>query len=205
MFAIRLSIISALLGLLLVPLTPAPTLLELEMATAIQGELTSTAMPNYMQALDRTTLRRTETDLRTISTALDRYRVDFGDYPVAVPDSSPAGPAPGDSRFDRVFTFANTNSGGPGNLTYPTPYMTALPADPYSERAGRSLPYSYFIDRHTGHWILYSPGPDHDYDIDPLRDFWSSANPAPTAISDRTFTEDDPNDIDGDIVLTNRR
>jgi type II secretory pathway pseudopilin PulG len=197
--------LSLILIAALVPQARAPSLLELEAVTAIQGELTATAAPNYIQALDRTQIVRTEADMRTLANAIEAYRLDQGAFPVTVPVSSPAGPAPADHRFDRVFTFANTVSGGPGNLTYPRPHMTSMPIDTFSRAAGRDLPYAYFVDRRTNHWLLWSPGPDNDYDIDPIRDFWSVSGPPRDALAQRLFDKTDPEETDGDLYLTNRR
>ncbi len=189
----------------LVASAPAPSLIELSTVTAIQGELSSSAAPNYMYALDRTRVNTVRSDLQSISQSLERYRMDNGAYPVTVSVSSRVGPAPGDQRFSHVFTFPRTTPGGPGNLTQPRTYMSTMPTDPYSRPAGRDLPYAYFVDRRTNQWLLWSAGPDNDYDIDPRRDFWSGSHPAANALREREFNPDDPNDTDGDLLLTNRR
>jgi type II secretory pathway pseudopilin PulG len=195
-------VIVALLIAAVPALAFAPSLLELEAVVAIQGELTATAVPNYVEALDRTKITVAETDMRSIATTLERYRADQGVYPISVPASSPLGPAAGDNAYDRVFTFAQTEDSGPGNLIYPIPYVGSVPQDQYD--AGRKIAYGYFMDNRTGHWLIWSPGPDHDYDIDPLRDFWSGANPSPNALRERLFDKSDPNDRDGDLYMTNR-
>jgi Tfp pilus assembly protein PilE len=205
MFGLRLAAASLLLAPFLAPRCPAPSLIELETVTAIQGELESTAAPNYIQALDRTRINTVKADLQTISHALEQYRVDFGAYPATTRATTAFGPATGDERFHNVFTFANSVPGGPGNLTWPTAYLTSMPTDPYSRGAGRDMPYAYFIDRRTNTWLLWSPGPDNDYDIDPLRDFDSASGAPPNALQQHVFNPDDPNDTDGDLILTNRR
>jgi Tfp pilus assembly protein PilE len=201
----RLSLITGALLALLVPLCPAPSLIELGTVTAIQGELTATATPNYIQALDRTRVTQIQTDLRTLATALDRYRADNGSYPAQVSFSSDYGPAPGEARVAHVYGFVARVQGGPGDLTHPTAYLTSLPSDPYSQPAvGRQLPYAYFIDRRTNHYLLWSAGPDNDYDLDPVRDFWSGNNADSDRLRRQMFDINDPNDTDGDIFHTNR-
>ncbi|MBN1476560.1 hypothetical protein JXA47_07400 [Candidatus Sumerlaeota bacterium] len=201
----RLSLFAGALLALLVPLCPAPSLVELGAVTAIQGELTATATPNYLQALDRTRIMQIQADLRTIATALDRYRADCGAYPAQVSFSSDYGAAPGDARLNHVYGFVSRVQGGPGDLTHPTAYLTSLPTDPYSQPAvGRALPYAYFIDRRTNHFLLWSAGPDNDYDIDPVRDFWSGNNTDSDRLRSQVFDINDPNDTDGDIIHTNR-
>ena len=40
--------------------------------------------------------------------------------------------------------------------------------------ADGTLPYAYYADGHGG-WLLFSPGPDRDYDTVPDEDYDSSA------------------------------
>jgi type II secretory pathway pseudopilin PulG len=193
----------SLLTLALVPLLPAPSLVELGTVTAIQGELSAGAAESGMYALDRTRITTAQTEMRTIAAQLERYRADNGAYPVATRMSGTYGPASGDDRFSHVFTFARAFSGGPGNLEHPRPYL-AMPIDSFSQRAGRDLPYAYYIDRSTNSWLLYSPGPDGDYDIDAERDFDQRFGGARDRFRARIWDTNDPAEDDGDLYLTNR-
>lgn len=205
MSSLRLTLTSALWSALLVPRCPAPSLIELETVTAIQGELAAGAASSGLQALDRTRINVVQADLQTLANALEAYRAEYGAYPVTTRMSGRHGPAPDDQRFSHVYTFPNSFPGGPGNLLTPTAYLSSLPRDPYSRGAGRDLPYAYFVDRATNSWLLWSPGPDNDYDIDPLRDFDTASGAPPGGFRQRIFDTTDPNDTDGDLVLTNRR
>lgn len=193
----------SLLALALVPLCPAPSLVELGTVTAIQGELSAGAVESGMFALDRTRLMTAQTELRTIAAQLERYRADNGAYPVATRVSGTYGPATGDDRFSHVFTFARSFPGGPGNLEWPTPYLTP-PIDGFSRRAGRDLPYAYYIDRSTNSWLLYSPGPDGDYDLDAERDFDQRFGGTRERFRAHIWDTNNPAETDGDLFLTNR-
>jgi general secretion pathway protein G len=58
------------------------TLIELLIVVAIIGMLASIAIPNLMNAVDKSKQKRTMSDLRSISTAIEAYSVDNTHYPV---------------------------------------------------------------------------------------------------------------------------
>lgn len=57
------------------------TLIELLIVVAVVAILAAIAIPNFLQAQIRTKVSRAKSDLRTIATALELYRVDQNDYP----------------------------------------------------------------------------------------------------------------------------
>jgi len=58
------------------------TLIELLIVVAIIGLLASIAIPNLLNALDKGKQKRTMSDLRSISTAVEAYAVDNTHYPI---------------------------------------------------------------------------------------------------------------------------
>ncbi|MEM9592929.1 MAG: type II secretion system protein GspG [Acidobacteriota bacterium] len=59
------------------------TLLELVIVVMIVGLITVIAVPNLLEALDRSRRSSTQADMRSIATALDRYAADHRGYPTA--------------------------------------------------------------------------------------------------------------------------
>ncbi|HJQ98610.1 MAG TPA: prepilin-type N-terminal cleavage/methylation domain-containing protein [Candidatus Polarisedimenticolaceae bacterium] len=58
------------------------TLIELLIVVAIIGMLAAMAIPNLLNAVDKSKQKRTMSDLRSISTAVEAYSVDNTHYPV---------------------------------------------------------------------------------------------------------------------------
>ena len=57
------------------------TLIELLIVVAIIGILAAIAIPNLMNAVDKSKQRRTMSDIRSIGTAVESYAVDNAGYP----------------------------------------------------------------------------------------------------------------------------
>ena len=57
------------------------TLIELLIVLAIIGILAAIAIPNLMNAVDKSKQRRTMSDIRSIGTAVESYAVDNAGYP----------------------------------------------------------------------------------------------------------------------------
>ncbi|MEQ8819926.1 MAG: prepilin-type N-terminal cleavage/methylation domain-containing protein [Sumerlaeia bacterium] len=57
------------------------TLIELLIVVAIIAILAAIAVPNFIEAQTRSKVSRVRSDMRTIATALESYRVDLNDYP----------------------------------------------------------------------------------------------------------------------------
>ena len=67
------------------------TLIELLIVIAIIGIIAAIAIPNLLNALDRSRQKRSMSDLRTWGSALGTYLVDFNFYPY-LPQNGPIGP-----------------------------------------------------------------------------------------------------------------
>lgn len=143
------------------------TLVELLIVVAIIAILASIAIPNLLQAQTRSKVARAKADVRSLATALESYHTDWNSYP----------PTPLDSLSDRTkrLTF----------LTTPVSYITALPnevfvrqrrREPYAfwsanlnDAMKHSTIYYYLVDenKRRGRWVLFSRGPDMDYEAAP--------------------------------------
>jgi type II secretion system protein G len=84
------------------------TLIELLIVVAIIAILAAIAVPNFLEAQVRSKVSRVYTDQRTVTVALEAYRVDANHYPTHT-----------DSLTDLYV------------LTTPVAYITSLPVDPF--------------------------------------------------------------------------
>jgi len=111
----------------------------------------------------RSRVSRVRSDMRALSIALDSYRTDNRAFP------------PGDSlRFQATeMKVAVPESGGnlltvPTVLTRPIQYVSTYYTDAFQPPKSWGLSYAYYPDAEG--WLLFSVGPDGDYDItDPAR------------------------------------
>jgi type II secretion system protein G len=97
------------------------TLIELLIVVAIIGILAAIAVPNFLNAQLRAKVARTESDMRSISTALESYRIDNNIYPQWA-DASGANKNPVNRRLQ--------------GLTTPVAYMSTVPLDHFLYGAG---------------------------------------------------------------------
>lgn len=142
------------------------TLIELLIVVAIIAILAAIAIPNFLAAQTRSKVSRAQTDMRTIVTGLESYRVDESSYP-------------------RGFTAWSQSEWDPlTKLTTPVAYITSVPKDifflplaagynVYTYPGGGPGPYWYWdipkedpnfglqagYYRHAA-WRLASAGPD---------------------------------------------
>jgi len=102
------------------------TLIELLIVVAIIAILAAIAVPNFLEAQVRSKVARVKTDLRTHSTGIESYAVDWN----ALPRDS-------DSDLDREAALAGLGytkkANGAVQLTTPVAYLSSLLQDPFSE------------------------------------------------------------------------
>lgn len=91
------------------------TLIELLIVVAIIGVLAAIAVPNFLLAQVRAKIARVEGDIKAMSTAMELYRMDNGDYP----NSSTAKVVQSLTRLEE--------------LTEPVAYMSTIPVDPFNK------------------------------------------------------------------------
>jgi type II secretion system protein G len=124
------------------------TLIELLIVVAIIAILAAIAVPNFLEAQVRAKVSRAKADMRTVTTALEAYRVDSTNY---LPHVRP-GQGPG--LISRLIP-----------LTTPVAYITSIPIDPfYRQGTYENSPFpqdtfDYFDalgnEGHPWFWTLY--------------------------------------------------
>jgi type II secretory pathway pseudopilin PulG len=110
-------------------------------AAPVVAVLAAIAVPNFLEAQTRAKVSRVRSDLRTMATAIESYYVDYVTY------------AP----TDRISA-----------LTTPIAYLTRLFEDPFSTSGGTFRYYSPprpAAPPYQPGWIVWSPGPDQQYDL----------------------------------------
>lgn len=95
------------------------TLIELLIVVAIIGILAAIAVPNFLSAQVRAKVSRAQSDMRSLGTALEAYRVDHNTYPPDGDDLPSGGPLDFDARARMRL------------LTTPIAYIATLPVDPF--------------------------------------------------------------------------
>lgn len=106
------------------------TLIELLIVVAIIAILAAIAVPNFLEAQVRSKVSRARTDMRTMATALEAYRVDTNRYPYTVHNFAQDLDGYGNGRVDDMLTL-------PFSITTPVSYITSLVPDVF--RVGRNV------------------------------------------------------------------
>jgi len=99
-------------------LIPSPrrrgfTLIELLIVVAIIAILAAIAVPNFLEAQVRSKVSRAKSDMRTLTTAIETYRIDHNIYPIA-------------AQWVAVYNRFNARM---LQLTTPISYISSLPED----------------------------------------------------------------------------
>jgi type II secretory pathway pseudopilin PulG len=118
----------------------------------VGGMLAAIAVPNFLEAQKRAKVARAMSDVRTLTVALEAYRIDMNAYPIPV-DEVGVQVKPDENGVLTGFLATS--------LTTPIEYIVDLPMDPFAE--GYTYRYSTDLLRC---WILGSPGPDKVMDGD---------------------------------------
>jgi len=152
------------------------TLIELLIVVAIIGILAAIAVPNFLNAQIRAKVTRVQADFRTLDTALESYRLEFGNYPVAhlIDQKIMSGTAI--SRFSA--------------LTTPISFISFYPADPFGKKkmdaSFHTQTYDYYDwtsakiannapqSTRGAYWRIASAGPDMDQGVGTQPDYDAS-------------------------------
>ncbi|MBN2328381.1 MAG: prepilin-type N-terminal cleavage/methylation domain-containing protein [Candidatus Omnitrophica bacterium] len=137
------------------------TLIELLIVVAIIGILAAIAVPNFLNAQIRAKCSRAISDMKTIETSLEMYRLDNNDYP---PADKALAPGSGDYFHPNEIRYYR--------LTTPVSYLNSIPKDPFATNLQNDFAqwgwaYDYvnnYGGNHSGGWghiwRLSSWGPD---------------------------------------------
>jgi len=131
---------------------------------AIVAVLAAIAVPNFLEAQTRAKVIRVKADMRTYATALESYYIDQKAYPpsrATTQGNVNSGLAAQDPSLNGQTTFSSHV------LTSPVAYLSALPSDPFARAKGATFSYysTHSADGRNDGWILWSPGPDGQYDL----------------------------------------
>lgn len=143
------------------------TLIELLIVVAIIGILAAIAVPNFMAAQVRAKVARANSEMQSISTALESFFIDNNGYPPA--DCSDRllvrkqYRGLSEEADEWVIDLAHIMIGSGSNarriyLTTPVAYISSLPADPF-RGDGNEFGYGYGSNGQS-YYILSSWGPD---------------------------------------------
>ena len=153
------------------------TLIELLIVVAIIAILAAIATPNFLEAQTRAKVSRAQADQRSLSVALEAYRVDAGRYPRYK------------NGLDYALFAGEAITFTPVALTTPVAYITSLPPDVFpGRRSGPFIREPQYFYKHNGsqiylgktqypghvqdhftsltgsdrdvHWTVWSYGPD---------------------------------------------
>lgn len=180
------------------------TLIELLIVVAIIGILAAIAVPNFLNAQIRAKVAKVESDMKTLDTALEMYRIDNNAFP-------------GDHDLDNWMNGEN----GLFRLTSPVAYIGGLPRDPFVNKnlastlgLGSSNAYApmgrddYEMGSGSDNpgrfrvhaWSLMSHGPDGDDDIGPHDPFPFGVNIKPYDPTNGLISDGDMSRIGGDYM-----
>ena len=107
------------------------TLIELLIVVAIIAILAAIAVPNFLEAQTRSKISRSKTDMRSIATALEAYRVDNNKLPLVGGKSSGVPGLTSDGVATRAQGSDDRYMTVPVTVTTPIAYLTSIPKDPY--------------------------------------------------------------------------
>lgn len=148
------------------------TLIELLIVVAIIAILAAIAVPNFLEAQTRAKVSRTKTDMRTLVTGLESYRVDNNSYPPASCSlrylSTPIAYLANGRIFDPFGTEAITNTCAENSNG--ESYYYYYPIEQLSTGAVTDLMGPYYTPGNQtiyqgGRFILDGHGPDRTLEV----------------------------------------
>lgn len=118
------------------------TLMEIMIVVLILGILAALVLPTITQARTKSKLTATATDVRNFATALERYRVDHGDYPAHVGYRQiPA------ALYDYfpLKGYTDTPLGGPWDYTHYVPAQSTISGQAFSVSVRMRFDEQYYL------------------------------------------------------------
>jgi type II secretion system protein G len=130
------------------------TLIELLIVVAIIAILAAIAVPNFLEAQARSRVSRVKSDMRSLATAIESYRVDHADYPVPADENGITIP-PAIATLEGFETFL------PVQLTTPISYINHLPEDVFRRTGESELRLFHYGTRE---YFIAVEGNDDEFD-----------------------------------------
>ena len=162
------------------------TLIELLIVVAIIAILAGIAVVNFLEAQIRAKVSRVQSDLRTMATAVELYRVDHAGYPTYHYVNNPYANANVSFHVggDVTSILVSPPFNGRNPLTTPIPYITSSPKDVFTKDVVEASPetadywyvnWDFALQRtdsgleplfqalrnDQGNWRMHSTGPDN--------------------------------------------
>lgn len=148
-------------------------------------------VPGYIDSPIRSRAGRVRADMRSLQIGVETYFIDHEAYPawVMAEKSAPgfmakAGP------HESIHT-----------LTTPIAFISSYCTDPFAPGGGT---YAYWAGDCRQGWILYSPGPDEQYDIVPWEDYTPGSETPSAALIGKTYDPTNGEVSGGDIWKIHR-
>lgn len=168
------------------------TLIELLIVVAIIAVLSAIAVPSYIEAQTRAKISRSQHEMRSITTAIEAYRIDHAAYPATTnnpAEMSAEAAAYMGALAPGMHTFKLRGVGGEiagahfATMTTPVSYMTTIPPDAFATRYEEPVtPVGFWVSPHSGStWIMTSMGPDQDLFAENGKGNTNTQNPLSTA------------------------
>ena len=133
------------------------TLIELLIVVAIIAILAAIAVPNFLEAQTRAKTSRAKSDMRSLAVALESYMIDHHRPIVGFNEGVSYG-------LWSVSDDVKRGIGAYAPLTTPVAYITTIPYDPFTEKAGSTNKrkwkvyfYESFLLRKTSSGAIPSP------------------------------------------------
>ncbi len=127
---------------------------------------------NFLKASHRSPVSRVKLDQLFMARALEDYYADNNAYPPHTMISEQYVESPSLVRLKIPGPRAKFEDNDPANSTTTFSYITSFWSDPFAPDRGNGYAY-YTVETSTSAgWIIWSPGPDAEYDLD-----WTLYNP----------------------------
>ena len=150
---------------------------------ALQIVLSAQTQGNFAEAQTRAKVARAMSDMRSLATAIEAYNIDSNGYPPCATADKSVNARVGSGKAAYGISSFRAWTGPEEKfmqLTTPVAYITSLPQDPFAD--AKEATYGYWGRQGAG-WILFSPGPDRQYNINPEKDYDpSKQSPQPELI-----------------------
>ncbi|HBF34752.1 TPA: hypothetical protein DDW35_09325 [Candidatus Sumerlaeota bacterium] len=208
------------------------TLIELLIVVAIIAILAAIAVPNFLEAQVRSKISRTQSDMRSLGTAIEAYAVDYGRPPLGYQEGEQIG-------WWKCYNGTAVGTGTPpyvthvapfSHLTTPVAYISSSPLNPFAtgdtletaegpknsfgDHIGTGLSYEYeatymrkefytTLFPHGIKWYLASWGPSKS--LVPISPYgrWDYVYPENVFIGTTTSVKGIPGDLRGIYDATN--
>lgn len=157
--------------------------------------LAAIAVPNFLEAQNRSRVARVRIEMRSLATGIESYYVDNCAYPAWTTDPAKSARP----QLENGKTIPSFRLRTPGDtvasITTPIAYMTSLPVDPFAENEAA---FGYYSVARPDGWVLFSPGPDGDFDLDWKVYDAGVAQPSP-ALLEKAYDPTNGTVSDGDL------